>query len=142
MKKSSLLKIITFTLLAGITSCGSSDSPGTIFIPDFTATWPVEGDEDYFMNLQYPSNDTKYDNGPLHSGEILGEEQHNDGDDPRHNNILKGIFNGLDIEFTIERENGDKIEYKGKMTPISETNHFIVKISLNSPQEGAMVLSR
>lgn len=127
-------------LLAVITSCGGSDPPGTIFIPDFTATWPVDGEEGYFMNLQYP-DDPKYDDGPVQSGAILGEEQHEDDDDPRHFNILKGNFNGLDIEFTIERENGDKITYNGKMTPISETNHFIVKIELHS-SEGNVVLSR
>lgn len=144
MKTFNSLKIMGITILFGIfSSCGGSGDPGgggTIFIPDFTATWPVEGDDNYRIGLQYPGA-LQNEDKPTHSGLIGDCEEEHDTDSERSGNPITGSFDGLDIKFTINRDNGDVIHYEGEMIPVSETNHRIVRIELNSPQEGKLVLA-
>ncbi|GGW37076.1 hypothetical protein [Arenibacter certesii] len=137
MKTLSLFKIMVIAIIIfACVGCSSSDGGGTVFIPGFNATWPVEGTNDeYRMDLQ--PNDA---NKNVPSGVFNGREEH-DNNSALDGNPLSGSFNGLDIEFTITRANNVKVKYKGKMTPISETNHFINRINLTS-SEGSIVLVR
>lgn len=117
--------------------CSSDSGGGTTFIPAFNATWAVDGTNGvYRINLQ--PNEA---NQNVESGVFNGDEQH-DNDDNLDGNLLSGSFNGLDIVFTIVRDSTDHskdVQYKGKMIPISETNHSIIRIDLSS-SEGAIVL--
>ncbi|WP_149274916.1 hypothetical protein [Pareuzebyella sediminis] len=136
MKTSNALRIV-LGILVVVTSigCGSEDVGGGVtFIPTFNATWPVEGDEDRQISLQ-PNEDNKgVEKGIFEGAEILqtdsGEVQ----------NPLAGSFNGLNIEFTITRENNAKVKYTGLMVPVSETDHQIVRIELHS-SEGNLALA-
>ncbi|TMM58022.1 hypothetical protein FEE95_00935 [Maribacter algarum] len=125
------LLIICCTIL--IVGCSSDPGGGTTFIPGFNATWQVEGDSDYKIDLQ-PNDDNKN----VHMGVFDGDEIHNSKSEL--NNPLSGSFKGLEIEFTINREDpGPDVQYKGTMTPVSETDHTIVRIELSS-SEGDLVL--
>ena len=134
-----MFKILVLTMLACITSCSDSGGGGTIFIPDFTATWPVQGDDDYFIDLQYPG-DLQNEDKPTHSGLIGDCNEEHGTDSERNGNPITGSFDGLEIKFTINRKNGDVIHYEGTMIPLSETDHTIIRIELNSEEEGTMVL--
>lgn len=114
--------------------CGAETIAAIIFIPAFSATWPVQGDPEYFIDLRNADQEEDVPSGPL-----TGFEDH-DSDPARQLNDLVGSFNGLDIEFTILRNNGQNpIKYTGKMIPVSDENHAIVRIELNS-SEGPLVL--
>ncbi len=134
MKTSHVLEIALGAFILLIAGCSSDAGGGTTFIPTFNATWAVEGtDGAYRMDLQ-PNEANKN----VESGVFNGEEQ-NDNDDDLDNNPLSGSFNGLDIKYTIKRDNHVNIEYKGKMIPISDENHSIIRIDLSS-SEGNIVL--
>ncbi len=137
MKTMSLFRIIMVASLVIILSGCGSDPAGVAFIPSFNATWAVEGTNgEYRMDLQ--PNEA---NQNIASGVFEGEEQ-NDNDSDLDGNPLSGSFNGLDIEFTIVRDSEDpskNVKYTGKMEPISDTNHRIIRIPLNS-SEGNLVL--
>ncbi len=126
-------KLIVAVLAFLLVGCGAEVLP-LLFIPAFSATWNVENDADYRIDLQPDA-----DNKNVHSGVFEGEEQH-DSDNDRDGNPLSGSFNGLNIEFTIQRDNNVNIKYSGIMTPVSEDDHRIVRIELNSPQEGNLAL--
>ncbi|WP_086476337.1 hypothetical protein [Arenibacter amylolyticus] len=130
MKTLNLFRIMIIAILVfACVGCSSSDGGGTVFIPGFNATWPVEGTNgEYRMDLQPNAA-----NRNVPSGVFNGEEQH-DNDTIRDGNPLSGSFNGLDIEFTVTRKNNEKIQFKGKMIPVSETDHSITRINLNSPE--------
>ena len=135
MKTMFKVKKTVIILFAGfIIACGAETVAAIIFLPAFAATWPVVGDDDYRIDLQPDA-----DNKNVHSGVFEGEEQH-DLDNDRNGNPLSGSFNGLNIEFTIQRDNNVNIKYSGIMQPVSEDDHTIVRIELNSPQEGKLVL--
>lgn len=122
-----------FTLL--IMGCSSENGGGgTTFIPGFNATWAVENDSERQIDLQ-PNEENK----EVHSGVFNGDEilLQSGGGSIKH--PLSGSFEGLNIEFTIDREDTGTVKYTGKMIPISETNHAIVRIELNS-SEGYMAL--
>jgi hypothetical protein len=133
MKAPKLIKKTTVTLFALlILSCGA-ETLALIFIPAFAATWNVEGDQDYRIDLQ-PDNNNK--NVP--AGVFEGEEIHDSNDD-LNGNPLSGSFSGLDIEFTIQRDNHVEIQYVGKMQTVSDTDHTVTRIVLHS-SEGSLVL--
>ncbi|WP_229719264.1 hypothetical protein [Winogradskyella schleiferi] len=127
MKKSIAIAIIIISV-----GCGSDSSEDTVFIPAFNATWPVLGEDDYAIDLQ-PDND----NRGVESGVFEGAE-FNRPNDPNTENFLSGSFNGLSIEFTIERQDGN-ITYSGTMTPVSNEDHTIIQIALSS-SEGELIL--
>lgn len=136
MKTSCVLQTalgIFFTLIMGACSSDSGAGGGG-FIPTFNATWAVDGtDGAYRMDLQ-PNEANKN----VESGVFNGEEQH-DNDDDLDGNPLSGSFNGLSIEYTIQRANHNSVKYTGKMIPISDENHTIIRIDLSS-SEGNIVL--
>ncbi|MGQ1786010.1 hypothetical protein [Saccharicrinis sp. GN24d3] len=133
MKTIDVIKKSTLILLASvIMACGSETVIATVFIPAFAATWPVVGDENYEIDLQ-PDEDNK----GVASGVFNGAEFHQTDPD-RNGNDLSGSFDGLDIEFTIVRPNGS-VRYTGKMIPVSDTDHTIVRIELTS-SEGDLIL--
>ena len=113
--------------------CSSSPPGGGSFIPGFNATWPVQGDNNRQIDLQPNEANKNVPHGVFNGEEIF------DNDTIR--NPLSGSFNGLNIEFTIQRPNHHSVQYTGTMTPISEVNHFITRIELHS-SEGSMVLAR
>ena len=127
------MKKMLVVLLAFVLSGCGAETLAIIFIPAFAATWNVEGDPEYRIDLQ-PNDDNK----KVRRGVFPGDEFH-DSDSDRNNNDLSGSFDQLDIEFTIQRPNNVKIQYVGKMVPISDTDHTIVRIVLNS-SEGPLVL--
>ena len=136
MKTMYKLKKTVMILFAGfIIACGAETLAAIIFIPAFSATWPVENNNDYRIDLQ-PNEANKN----VHSGIFEGEELHDTNLD-LDGNFLSGSFKGLDIEFTIERNNGPDVQYIGKMIPISDTDHTITRIELTS-SEGDLVLSQ
>ena len=128
--KKSLLATFIFIFIG----CGAETLAALIFIPAFAATWNVENNPDYRINLQ-PNADNK--NVP--AGVFVGDEQHN-FDTDKDGNLITGSFDGLDIEFTIQRPNNVKVKYSGKMQTISDTDHTVIRIVLNSSSEGALVL--
>lgn len=130
----SFKKMVITVLTIVIVGCGAETVAALIFIPAFSATWNVENDPDYRIDLQPDA-----DNKNVVSGVFEGEELH-DNDNDRNGNPLSGSFNGLNIEFTIVRDNNVNIKYSGIMRPVSEDDHTIVRIELNSPQEGNLVL--
>lgn len=136
MKTSFVLQIAFVAVIVLTGGCSSDSGGGTTFISSFNATWPVEGDEDRQLDLQPDEDNLEKPMGVFEGEEILETEN----GQVRH--PLEGKFNGLNIEFTITRDNDTKVEYKGTMTPKSETNHFIIRIDLSSPQEGNIVLAR
>ncbi len=116
-----------------IIGCGAETVAAILFIPAFSATWNVEGNDVYRIDLQ-PDEANK----GVHAGVFEGEEQHDTI--PAHDgNFLSGSFSGLNIEFTIERPNNEKIQYVGRMQTISDTDHQVIRIELQST-EGALVL--
>lgn len=137
MKTTNFYKTLLLTLFFSILLGCSSDPPGGGggFIPGFNATWPVQGDNDRQIDLQPNEANKNVPHGVFNGEEIIEE------DDATIGNPLSGSFNGLAIEFTIKRSDHEQVKYTGTMTPISEDNHFIVRIELNS-SEGSMVLVR
>ncbi|WP_418604229.1 hypothetical protein [Hwangdonia sp.] len=125
-------KSIVITFASIILACGAETLAAIVFIPAFTAGWPVVGVPDYTINLQS-------DDEGLESGIIFGDESNHPTDADKQFNTLDGSFNGLNIEFTINRPNDVKMKYTGKMIPISDENHTIIRMELNS-SEGALVL--
>jgi len=123
-----MLLIFFATILVGC----SSSPPGGGFIPGFNATWPVQGNANRQIDLQPNEANKNVPHGVFNGEEIINDTI---------NNPLSGSFNGLDIEFTIQRPNHESVQYTGRMIPISEIDHFIVRIELNS-SEGSMVLAR
>ena len=135
MKTMYKVKKTVIILFAGfIIACGAETIAAIIFLPAFAATWPVVGDDEYRINLQ-PDGDNR--NVP--SGIFEGDEFH-DSDQDRNDNFLSGSFDGLRIEFTIERPSGN-VQYTGTMTPVSDTDHTITRIVLTS-SEGDLVLGQ
>lgn len=132
MKTLNLLKKSIAIVFTGIiVACGAETLAAIVFIPAFAAEWPVVGDADHFIDLR--PDDTK----KVESDSFTGTEFHF-SDNDRDNNPISGNFNGLNIEFTIERPTGN-ITYTGKMTPVSNENHTIIRIEVNS-SEGKLVL--
>lgn len=126
--RSTLWAVFAFMLIG----CSSGPAGGG-FIPGFNATWGVEGNDDRQIDLQPDEANKNVPHGVFPGDEILIEN------DTTIKNPLSGSFNGLDIEFTIQRPNHSSVQYKGKMQPISELDHTIIRIELTSP-EGNMVL--
>ena len=55
--------------------------------------------------------------------------------------MTNGTFDGLDIEFTIPRNNGAEIvTFTGRMIPTSETDHAIIRIDLTTSEGESIVL--
>ncbi|HMB64400.1 MAG TPA: hypothetical protein VKN36_15075 [Eudoraea sp.] len=134
MKAPRLLKRTLITIFAVvIAACGAETVAAILFIPAFAATWNVENDNEYRIDLQPDEN-----NKNVPAGVFEGEEQH-DSDSERDGNLITGTFSGLDIVFTIHRPQNVKIQYVGKMQPVSDTDHSIVRIVLNS-SEGTLIL--
>ena len=132
MKTFNLIKKPLVILFASvIIACGAETLIAIVFIPAFAAEWSVVGDSDYFIDLR-PDDSKK-----VKSDDFTGTEFHF-ADSARDDNPIVGSFNGLNIEFTIKRDAGD-IKYTGKMTPVSDDDHNIIRIELNS-SEGALVL--
>jgi hypothetical protein len=127
----SLKKTVIILFASFIVACGAETVAALIFLPAFAATWPDVNDDEHFIDLRPVGED-----GELESGAITGFESHDS--DPNKEGDLTGKFNGLNIEFTVERPNGN-IKFTGKMTPISDTEHTITKIELTS-SEGVLVL--
>ncbi|MBT8184161.1 MAG: hypothetical protein KJN76_04930 [Eudoraea sp.] len=135
MKTLYKVKKTVLILFAGlIIACGAETVAGIIFLPLFAADWPVVGDGDYEIELR----PTEANQG-VESGTFPGEERHF-SDPDRNENALTGSFHGLDIEFTIQRPGGS-VRYTGKMIPVSDTDHSIVRIELTS-SEGDLVLGQ
>lgn len=111
---------------------GCSSNPGTSFIPGFNATWPVQGDADRQIDLQPDEANKNVPHGVFNGKEIINDTIENQ---------LSGSFNGLDIEFTIQRSDHESVQYTGRMIPISEIDHFIIRIELSS-SEAPMILAR
>lgn len=128
VKKTMMILFACFTV-----ACGA-EAIALIFIPAFAADWPVVGDEDYEIELRPVG-----ENLNVASGVFPGEERHF-SDPARNENPLSGSFNGLNIEFTIQRPSGH-VQYTGRMIPVSDTDHSIIRIELTS-SEGALVLGQ
>lgn len=126
-------KVIIMTLFSVVIACGAETVAAIVFIPAFAAEWPVVGVDGYSIDLQ-PDEENK----GVESGIFEGAELNHPTDPNRENNKLEGRFDGLNIEFTIFRSNGN-IKYSGKMTPVSDEDHTIIRIDLNST-EGKLVL--
>jgi len=112
-------------------SCSSTPSGGG-FIPGFNATWPVQGDNNRQIDLQPDEANKNVPHGVFSGKEII---------DDTITNPLSGSFDGLNIEFTIQRPNHHSVQYTGSMITISEVNHFVIRIELHS-SEDSMVLAR
>lgn len=135
MKTINNVKKRVLILFAGLmVACGAETIIVSVFIPAFAANWPVVGDDEYFIDLRPDDNDNS------ESGTFTGTEEHLSGDF-RDGNPITGSFEGLTIEFTIARQNGDVVTYTGEMEPVSDTNHNIVRIELTS-SEGDLVLGQ
>lgn len=126
-------KMMIIILTIGIVGC-SADPSGTTFIPGFNATWAVENDSERQIDLQ-PDEDNKN----VHSGVFNGDEILLQSGGGTIEHPLSGSFEGLSIEFTIDREDEGTVQYTGEMIPVSETDHTIIRIELNS-SKGALVL--
>lgn len=124
-------KSVVIAFASIIVACGAETLIAIVFIPAFAAQWPVVGDSDYFIDLR-PDDSKK-----VKSDNFTGTELHNT-DNAKNDNPIVGSFNGLNIEFTIKRPSGN-VKYKGKMTPVSDENHQIIKIEVNS-NEGKLIL--
>ena len=125
-------KAVIIAVTGLLIACGT-ETLAILFIPAFSATWSVQGSPDW--NIDINGDDQ---NGNVHAGAITGFEFH-DSDPSRDGNELVGSFDGLDIEFTIQRPTGN-VQYTGKMTPVSDEDHTITRIEMES-SEGPMVLS-
>lgn len=127
-------KTLLVLFLSLIFACGAETVIALVFIPAFGAVWSVENDSDYKIGI--------FRDGSLEesSGKLSGQEEHLSNPLKDGNDII-GTFDGLNIEFTIERDisGGGNVTYSGKMIPFQETDS-IVKIELNSVQEGDLVL--
>jgi hypothetical protein len=134
MKTLSLIKkSVIIALMSIIIACGAETVIATVFIPAFAATWPVKGFDDYSIDLQ-PDEENK----GVKSGIFEGKELNHPTDLNKQNNFLSGSFDQLNIEFTIERPNGN-IKYSRRMIPVSDEDHTIKQINLSS-SEGDLVL--
>lgn len=135
MKTYSLIKKTLVIIIASIIlACGAETIAALVFIPAFAATWPDANDSEHRISLQ-----PEGENLGVESGIFDGDEQH-DSDNTRDGNKLEGSFNGLNIEFTIERlSNNDQdttyVQFTGTMIPSSDEDHTITRINLNSSQE-------
>ncbi len=114
-----------------VVACGAETIAALIFLPAFAATWPDANDDEHFIDLRPEGVD-----GEMESGVINGFESHSS--DPEKEGDLSGTFNGLDIEFTVERQSGN-VQFTGTMTPVSNTDHNITRIDLTS-SDGILVL--
>ncbi len=123
-------KTVIFSLLLLMMSCGAESI--LLFIPAFSATWPAVGDQDYFIDLRN-SDPTEMS----HEGTITGFEDRLVNNQNEIND-LTGSYDGLEIEFTIERSSGN-VQYTGEMIPVSDEDHNIIRIELQS-SEGSLVL--
>ncbi|MFD1614000.1 hypothetical protein [Gelatiniphilus marinus] len=134
-------KSIVISFASIILACGAETLAAIVFIPAFAATWPVVGVNDYSIDLQPDAN-----NKGVEFGVFNGAEINNPSGLYQANNMLSGSFNGLNIEFTIKRVNINNdldttfVKFTGKMTPVSDTDHNITKIELNSSSDGQLVL--
>ena len=128
LKKSTVASLIFLVI-----GCGP-ETLAIVFIPAFAATWNVENNLDYRIDLQ-PDEANK----GVHAGVFEGQEEHDTNND-LNENPLSGSFDGLEIEFTIQRPNNVQVHYSGKMIPVSDEDHTIVRIELNS-SEGSLVLA-
>ena len=121
--KRSLMIIFAFLLVA----CGAETVLATIFIASFTALWKEDGHPEHTIFLNNSNPDSE-------SGKLLGNEDLNGV-----GSELAGTFDGLSIEFTIKRSANTPpikdVTYSGKMVPVSETDHKIVKINLKSTDD-------
>jgi hypothetical protein len=126
-------KAIIIGVLSLIVACGAETVAAIVFIPAFTATWPVVGGNGYSFSIQSDDEGEK-------SGEIFGAEIDYPNDTDGFENPLEGKFHGLDIEFTVTRDDDSKVKFKGKMVPKSNEDHQIIRYNLSSP-EGDIVLS-
>lgn len=124
-----LLAVATYAIM----SC-TTDGGGTTFIPGFNATWAVENDSERQIDLQPDEYNKKVHSGVFNGDEILLQSGGGTIEHP-----LSGSFEGLSIEFTIDREDEGTVRYTGKMIPVSEMDHTIVRIELTS-SEGDMAL--
>lgn len=135
--------IFTFLIYLTFYACGPEpcDVPcddskpvlETIFYGIFDNEWEVEGTDDYIIGLfrDEDSQDTS-------SGVLQGHEDH-----PVHgfNSMINGTFDGLDLEFTIPRNEGaENVVFSGTMTPTSETDHNIIRIDLTTSENENLVL--
>ena len=127
-------KTVIFLFAGFIVACGAETVAAIIFLPAFAADWPVVGDNDYEIELR-----PNADNMNVESGIFPGEERHFSNPD-RNENVLSGSFDGLYIEFTIQRLTGS-VQYTGRMIPVSDTDHTITRIELTS-SEGDLVLGQ
>lgn len=133
MKTFNLIKrSIIITFFSIIVACGAETVAAIVFIPAFAGPWPVEGFDDYSFSIQS-------DDEGKESGEIFGAEIDYPDDTNGLQNTLEGKFNGLDIEFTVTRDDNSKVKFTGKMVPKSNEDHQIIRIDLNSP-DGKLVL--
>ncbi|XCF07632.1 hypothetical protein ABI125_07165 [Tamlana crocina] len=126
-------KSVIIGLLSLIVACGAETIAAIVFIPAFTATWPVEGGDGYAFSIQ--SNDEGKE-----MGLIFGAEKNYPNDTDGDDNPLEGKFDGLDIEFTVTRDDDSKVKFTGKMVPTSNEDHQIIRYNLSST-EGDIVLS-
>ncbi|NJX14921.1 hypothetical protein [Tamlana crocina] len=126
-------KSLIISLLSLILACGAETIAAIVFIPAFTATWPVVGGNGYSFSIQSDEEGEE-------SGEIFGAEIDYPNDIDGLENPFTGSFNGLDIEFTVTRDDDSKVKFSGKMVPKSNEDHQIIRYNLSSP-EGNIVLS-
>ena len=145
MKTSSLLvQKFIFPIFIGMLfyGCDPESSPGpdpgpgpleTIFFGIFDNEWEVEGVDNYFIGIfRDGAEDTS-------SGELRGFEDH---PDLGFSDMVNGTFDGLDIEFTIARDDGaNNVVFSGTMTPTSETDHNIIRIDLTTSENETLVLT-
>lgn len=129
-----LIKKSTMVLLISLLSaCTDTLIPlDTIYIGSFDNTWNVVDIEGYEIGIfrDGPTNTT--------SGDLRGFEDH---PEKGFTDMVSGSFNGLDINFTIPGNNGNKdVTFTGKMTPKSETVHDIIRINLTTSEGENLVL--
>ncbi|WP_136464959.1 hypothetical protein [Flagellimonas onchidii] len=118
--------MLTFFLM------GCPTTTTLILIPLFSNNWSDANDEEHFIFLQNESFDES-------SGTLRGEERH-ESDSNRNENEIVGTFDQEQIEFTIQRNDGNNpIVYTGTMFPLSDDDPTIVRMELTS-SEGSLIL--
>ncbi len=147
MKTLTVIQRLAYLLCIALifTSCESEGTldPGTdpeeepsrtIFIGNFDNEWEVQGGNGHFIGIFRDEDSLDGSAGTLN-----GNEDH-----PVHgfSEMINGSFDGLDIQFTIARDDGaSNVVFTGTMTPTSETDHQIIRMDLTTSDNEELVLT-
>ena len=123
--------------LALVLGCGSESI--VFFIVGISATWQDVDDPNHRIELRWSE-----ENEGMESGIFTGREQH-DTEDVLNDNLISGMYDGVNVAFTILRRKADpmqEVTYTGTMDTIMihPDTAQVVRFDLFSEEEGSLIL--